>query len=88
MRLSISRESYENALEEIKQMEQEKAVDRGWPDELFELVTNAIGDPYDRSPGRLSFEDIAAYLRKKGWWQGSGSALSQAYRKEKARRAA
>ena len=84
--MEISKEAYQEALLEIEAMRRQKQKKSGWPDELFNLVEVVLKNPTSRKAGKISSYELAEFLKKKGWWQGSEKALLQAFKRERERR--
>ena len=85
--MQITQEALNEAYAEIEVLRQEKRARVGWPDEMFEFVTTAMGDSSNRRPDKITYTDVAKILDAKGWWPGCNkSALSQSYRLERKRR--
>ena len=85
--MQISQEALQQAYAEIKELTQQKA--KPYLDaQIFDFMTKALGDPHSRKADRMTYDDITAYLVRKGWIDfPSTSALRQRYYREKARRA-
>ena len=87
MTIAITERELKEAYAEIEALREERhALKFAFSDELFEFITKALGDPQSRQPDRLSYNDVAELLTRKGWWKGTGNALSQAYLKDKRNR--
>lgn len=84
--MEISQKALREAYAEIEDMRRKKQVDKSWPDELFNFVSEVIGNPLERRQGKISFAELAIFLNEKGWYTGSRNALSQAFKKERLRR--
>ena len=88
MTVIITEQELNEAYTEIAKLREERLARKfAFSDELFEFIGKALGNPLSREPNRLSYNDVAALLTRKGWWTGTGNALSQAYLKDKRNRA-
>lgn len=83
--MHITRDAYDKAMAEIRALKAEKQqrAAPGMSDELFELVAAAQSG---KQTERLNYEQIAAFCRERGWWNGTGNALRQAHARERKRR--
>ena len=85
--MEITSEALKEAYAEIEALRIERhTLKFTFSDDLLEFITKALGDPKSRTPDRLSYNDVAELLTRKGWWRGTGNALSQAYLKDKRNR--
>ena len=88
MTVTITDRELKEAYAEIEALREERhALKFTFSDDLLEFITKALGNPQSRTPDRLSYNDLAELLTRKGWWKGTGNALSQAYLKDKRSRA-
>jgi len=86
MSVVITEGDLKQAYAEIEALREEKRRNVGWDDELYEFCVAALGDPKARNADRVTWEDIAHILNKKGWMEGSSTAIKQAFQKERRRR--
>lgn len=86
MSVKITQDDITEALAEIEALRDARRQMVGWPDELYKFVESALGDSTYRGPDRITWDDIADMLNKRGWMEGTATAIKQAFGKERRRR--